>query len=245
MPEVPPGKIPEHTVERAYLALGAVALASLALGLWQIRTSIRLPFVLVANSNVNDSSANSVAEVPDDIQALKNKDTDGDGLSDYDELYLYHTSPYLKDTDSDGYDDKTEILSGNDPNCPTDKTCGPVSNPAGTGTTTPTPAQIREVLKKNGATDDVLAKYDDATLLQLYREVAGEGTPATGEQTMSGTPSPTTPAPALTPEQQSIIKQMPGAELRKFLIDGGADKTLLDRFDDTTLKSIVNQALGL
>src|SRR5512135_986812 len=58
------------------------------------------------------------------IDAMKTKDTDGDGLTDYDETYVYKTSPYLKDSDSDGTDDKTEVEQGTDPNCPKDKACG-------------------------------------------------------------------------------------------------------------------------
>lgn len=56
----------------------------------------------------------------------KNSDLDNDGISDYDELYVYKTSPYLADSDSDGFDDRTEIFSGNDPNCPEGDSCGPI-----------------------------------------------------------------------------------------------------------------------
>lgn len=42
-------------------------------------------------------------------------DSDGDGLSDNDELYIYHTNQNYYDTDGDGYDDKKEILSGYSP----------------------------------------------------------------------------------------------------------------------------------
>lgn len=56
-------------------------------------------------------------------EKLKATDTDQDGLMDYDELYVYKTSPYLSDSDSDSYDDKTEVFSGNDPNCPIEKDC--------------------------------------------------------------------------------------------------------------------------
>jgi hypothetical protein len=58
------------------------------------------------------------------FEELKNKDTDLDGIVDYDELYVYKTSPYLADSDSDGFDDKMEIFSGNDPNCPEGVVCG-------------------------------------------------------------------------------------------------------------------------
>ncbi|MBI4437683.1 hypothetical protein HY631_01895 [Candidatus Uhrbacteria bacterium] len=58
------------------------------------------------------------------LEESKSKDTDGDGLVDYDELYVYKTSPYVSDSDSDGYDDKMEVFSGNNPNCPEGKDCG-------------------------------------------------------------------------------------------------------------------------
>ena len=43
-------------------------------------------------------------------------DTDGDGLSDQDEISVYHTSPELADTDGDGYSDSRELQAlGFDP----------------------------------------------------------------------------------------------------------------------------------
>lgn len=59
-----------------------------------------------------------------ELEESKTKDTDGDGLVDYDELYVYKTSPYISDSDSDGYSDQQEVFSGNNPNCPIGKTCG-------------------------------------------------------------------------------------------------------------------------
>lgn len=46
---------------------------------------------------------------------LKVTDTDGDGLSDYEEVITYGTNPNLKDTDGDKYSDKTEIDHGYNP----------------------------------------------------------------------------------------------------------------------------------
>jgi hypothetical protein len=43
-------------------------------------------------------------------------DTDGDGLNDYDEVFVYYTYPDLSDTDYDGLDDYAEIFTyGTDP----------------------------------------------------------------------------------------------------------------------------------
>ncbi len=43
-------------------------------------------------------------------------DTDNDGLLDYDEINVYHTSPINQDTDDDKVNDGTEVAIGSDPN---------------------------------------------------------------------------------------------------------------------------------
>lgn len=43
------------------------------------------------------------------------RDSDRDGISDYDEANLYETDPFVADTDSDGFLDGAEVLSGYDP----------------------------------------------------------------------------------------------------------------------------------
>ncbi len=47
-----------------------------------------------------------------------NADTDGDGLTDGQEVLLYHTNPVLVDTDGDGIPDGVEVKLGSDPNNP-------------------------------------------------------------------------------------------------------------------------------
>ncbi len=44
-----------------------------------------------------------------------NKDTDNDGLSDYEELFYWFSDPNDSDTDNDGYKDGREVLSGYSP----------------------------------------------------------------------------------------------------------------------------------
>lgn len=44
-----------------------------------------------------------------------NPDTDGDGLTDGQEVLVYHTSPLLPDTDGDGIPDGVEVTTGTDP----------------------------------------------------------------------------------------------------------------------------------
>jgi len=47
-----------------------------------------------------------------------NSDTDGDGLSDFDEVRTYFTDPLFTDSDEDGMSDLNEIQAGSDPNDP-------------------------------------------------------------------------------------------------------------------------------
>ena len=58
-----------------------------------------------------------------EVEEQKTRDTDGDRISDYEELYVLRTSPYLFDTDGDGIDDLTELESDLDPTCPEDADC--------------------------------------------------------------------------------------------------------------------------
>ena len=62
------------------------------------------------------------------IAEQRRLDTDLDTVNDYDELYIYKTSPYLLDSDSDGLADGAEIASGGDPNCATGSTCASATN---------------------------------------------------------------------------------------------------------------------
>lgn len=49
-------------------------------------------------------------------------DTDGDGLTDYDEIFVYGTDPLNPDTDGDGFTDGQEVEMGTDPLDPDDPT---------------------------------------------------------------------------------------------------------------------------
>ncbi|MDZ7798634.1 MAG: hypothetical protein U5L76_03365 [Patescibacteria group bacterium] len=47
---------------------------------------------------------------------IKKADTDSDGLSDYEEVYIYKTDPKNKDTDGDGFSDGEEVDKNYNPN---------------------------------------------------------------------------------------------------------------------------------
>lgn len=57
----------------------------------------------------------SEALIKERVGDAVNKDSDSDGISDYDEVNLYKTDPMSADTDKDGFIDGIEVLNGFDP----------------------------------------------------------------------------------------------------------------------------------
>ena len=67
----------------------------------EIKIEAEAPFMKEENKNLDD---------------IVKKDSDNDGLSDSDELNIYHTDIYNMDTDGDGYNDGDEVKAGYNPN---------------------------------------------------------------------------------------------------------------------------------
>ena len=63
-------------------------------------------------------------------------DTDGDRLSDADEINIYHTNPLLKDSDGDGFDDGFEVNAKFNPNLASSSPESALSISSGPGTVT-------------------------------------------------------------------------------------------------------------
>lgn len=100
------------------VGFGALALVFGAFYLWK---HVASPFVV---SYVGPEFLTGDEQRKKEMETLQKEDTDGDGLNDYAELYLYRTSPYISDSDSDGVGDQSEIENGEDPNCAVGAPCG-------------------------------------------------------------------------------------------------------------------------
>lgn len=189
------------------------------LGLFYVIKHVSAPFLITYEGPVFETTAEKQAKA---IAEQQKKDTDGDGLNDYDELYVYKTSAYLADTDSDGYNDSSELSSGTDPNCPVGADCeNTLSNsnatagssggsgfadslavPAGattdsTAAFTPeianlTVAQIRELLVQSGADQATVDSLSDAEIQELYDATLAQLNTATVSDTGTETTDTTT-----------------------------------------------------
>lgn len=94
------------------------------LGGWYFKTQVlEKPLAIDVPDYLKEQLAGTEQNSEQVIADLKTKDTDQDGLTDYQEIYQFHTSIFLADTDSDGYTDSEEANSGNDPLCPTGEKC--------------------------------------------------------------------------------------------------------------------------
>lgn len=107
----------------AVFFLGVFALLTIGMWMIQFKNSIKQPFAYKGTDSVGLANDEGNSE-----EALKGKDTDKDGISDWNEMNTYKTSPYLEDSDSDGFTDREEIANNNDPNCPSGRDCYAVGN---------------------------------------------------------------------------------------------------------------------
>lgn len=142
----------------AFALLVFLGLGGVYFGFRSFGANIRRPMDLqIAEYLKGERFLTSSQREAAELEAAKTRDTDGDGLTDYDELYVYKTSPYLSDSDSDGFDDKTELFSGNDPNCPKDTACEQAAEEVATSS-----AQIPELVEALGGASALLSagQYD-------------------------------------------------------------------------------------
>jgi len=111
--------------EKAVLfLLFVISVLGVYFGFKSFPANLSRPFEVQMASYTGETFKTLTQKEEEEIALQKTSDTDSDGLSDYDELFVYKTSPYLADSDSDGFNDQTEIFSSNNPNCPEGKDCG-------------------------------------------------------------------------------------------------------------------------
>lgn len=186
----------------AVISLSIVAVGILGIWLWQSNSRINSPF-RASDAEIAQAEKTAQEKTIADA-AAKTKDTDGDGLSDYDEINVYKTSPYLEDTDGDGVNDGEEVRLGTDPLC-NEKTsnCGfltgqTTATATTTAATSTTPAEnvdqallikalsgegdantMRQILIQGGANADQVKLLTDADLMSMYADVLKAQSPGT------------------------------------------------------------------
>jgi hypothetical protein len=203
---------------------------------------LKIPFAQTGNLNINtNSSGSDIGQ----LLALQEADSDLDGLSDYDELYVYFTSPYLQDSDSDGFSDAEELRNNQDPNCPSGTDCSAgLEEPLTTAGETAQPdlpnsdlsaEEIRSLLIQNGISETELSQIDDQSLVSLYQQSLADAQNA-GSVADAGSLD--------NPQVNELTDLLPPDQLRKLLIDEGIDEEYLNQLSDEELYRLFMEALN-
>lgn len=251
-------KIEKTPMERFFLIfLLLITVSAVVLSYLQFKQNLEGPFFSnyldLKRSEFRDkykviTNVNNAAQA----EELQKKDSDLDGLSDYEEIYVFHTNPYLEDTDSDSTWDKQEVLAGTDPNCPTGQDCSASTPP--TESNTATEMQINQdefntLLNSNTAALPNLnlagidmSQIQDLLLSgQMSLKDLGIDNPEMQQMLDQLKTQPANTNGLETGDKQELIdslQNMTPAQLRQELEAKGMDKAALDKIDDQTLRQI-------
>ena len=192
MPEEQP-RATLHELSReqklGFIFLLVFGVVGIILGILQIRNT------MFAKFSLNNSIPLTIKDAVNDVEAQRYRDTDGDGLTDYDETYEYDTSPYLYDTFGYGMSDKDVVEKGL-PRCANaGKNCSNDSTPLSSPTTTPLisaatstdavddfsrmltdPKQVRSMLLQSGMKKEVLDRVKDEELMLMVKQLMTSST---------------------------------------------------------------------
>lgn len=206
-------------------------------------------------TNTSDTNINTNVDT-----TIKNDgtDTDGDGISDYDEVNIFSTSMYLKDSDGDGITDDKEIKNGTNPNCAEGTQCnitttgtidaslyGYGTNNIGIDIDSLDISKIREELKKI-APDSVKSMVDTMTddqVKTIFKQLYESQNSTSISNTVSSIDyidELKKKLPEFTPQQISMMKDMEESEIVDILVESGiVDKTFLLQFKSGEIKNTV------
>ena len=235
------------------VVISVIGVAIIALGFWQISSSLKVPLPDVPGGQILPPSQAEVEDLSAKTpQELKKVDTDEDGLSDFDEIWVYATSPYLADSDSDGISDYDEIMDRTDPGCSEGQTCFTSTEGAelientqvetspntAEGKKKPldvTAEELRSVLVQSGQfTKEQIDQVTDEELMSVYNQTLADNPDLKNSE-------------ASESESSSAVEQLSqvsASEVRQLLISQGMDESILNQFDDQALMTLYKEALA-
>ncbi len=208
---------------KLFIILGVLALI---LGAWNMTSYIKNAFV-ESSFVLKDK-----ATLSQNLNRLK--DTDSDGISDYDELNTYGTSPYLEDTDSDGISDYDEIIAGDNPIC-----AGEACN-----------INIGEKLNEGEDVNAIIEDMSDLNLEEFKIFLIESGYPTEMVESLSLEDieilMQTTDDSVINLSEDDLrteAESLSVAEIRELLIQSGANVEQINSISDEELKAIYLEAL--
>lgn len=204
-----------------------VGIFAIILGLWQMIFKIKTTFVL------SPTQLKDTAGMIANLNRLK--DTDGDGLSDYDELNTYNTSPYLVDTNSNGISDYDEIVLGKGNST---STISNVTNSSSINSNLQeqinsdilnmTLDQFKQELINDGYDKAVVDSLTQADFDQIKKQILNK---TSNTQTETSTVN------------LDSLKNLSASQIRQMLKDSGMTDDELGKLSDDQLKTLFEKSL--
>jgi len=193
-----------------------------AMVLWaaQFKNNLQINKPLTAEEQSALDARKNNSQTQAETSILQQKDTDQDGLNDYEELYVYNTSPYLEDTDSDGVLDKKEVDQGTDPNCPSGQTC-----------------------QQNTVASDSSAAISEQGAAQSASEAPVSANNSGNNSNVPSSAANTTDAQAEAEVQKILSGQVDAATLRALLEQAGMSADTLNKISDEQLMKVYEETL--
>lgn len=210
--------------------LSVCGLLAIGLSLYQLHQSIRDPFL----SNTAEVLAfkQTLAPTSDQVEAKqKRTDTDGDGLSDWDEVNVYHTNPNLRDSCGDGMPDNVRVTTGKNINC-TDKTGGR-SGAIDTSAVDATSSQLFG--------NQVSASADNSSIISGFAQAALQAQAASGSTSTAGIDA----SAGFIPRDPKAIRAALAGNVDQATLDSITDAQLLDYYDQAVAQQKAASAASL
>ena len=217
-----------------------LGISAVFLSYFQIRGAIYAPFI--RSPKLSEINRQEI------LYDLTFQDTDQDGLTDFDERFVYLTSIYISDSDSDTFSDKEEVEAGSDPLDPKSTPYFQINKGESLDQegfleqTFPSPQELEDnqeitaeeikdlLINQAGLSQNIVDKFDDKTLIKMYNE--------TKEDT--GIDLKNLPAPK---GQAGQFSDLDINTLRQLLIDSGVTVETLEQVSDQDLESLFLQSL--
>lgn len=250
----------QKTDRRAAWVLFGIGLFAVFGGAFQMRSHL-FSFDRALEAKLNEAVEERLASVEGlegteegtDLASLQTTDSDQDGLTDFEEVYVRGTSPYLQDTDSDGIDDFTEIAENTDPNCPEGQDClqervggdvivtdaeralGGLSAANDTSVSLDdniSADEIRAMLAESGVPQDQIDQVPDEELINVYQQVS--------QDQASG-------ANGITNVQSEVdkLRSMGIDERRSYLVQSGLSAGDIENLSDDEVNELFEEAIAV
>lgn len=201
--------------------LSVVGVVTLGLSMFHLVSAVSNPFRVSTDTLYQSKQIVGLTDAQQQ-EVQKKMDTDGDGLSDWDETNLYHTNPYLRDSCGDGIPDNIRVLTGKNLQCQ--------------DTTPPTQGIVDTSLLATSTNNGIMSADPNVVTADIQNSVSSSA------PTDAATPPPT-PSNAI-PRDPAAIRQLLKGQIPDSELNSISDADLLQIYDQAVADASASSTAG-